>query len=230
MRSRQIGWVKIFPKKVRGENSKNLCWNHHPDIQTTSNSHIGNLTTPFFPQKILKNPHQVIQSDLFGMVKTWPFGKVVGDLQRSGVKRSRLESPGTSFFLLLGHVGPNIMSTPVKIITRPSLEVMSSTRPDRAQGGHPEKANFSRGMSCYVVVKSLPPLSGNWSTSYSRGFISPCMPGDSKWPFYPLVGGHLTFLKGHLTIPKRSQRTATWCFFLGGGGWKVKNTQHFRIK
>ena len=29
-------------------------------------------------------------------------------------------------------------------------------------------------------------------------------PGDSKCPFHPLVGGHLTFPKGHLTIPKRS--------------------------
>ena len=29
-------------------------------------------------------------------------------------------------------------------------------------------------------------------------------PGDSKWPFYPLVGGHLTFERVHLTIPKRS--------------------------
>ena len=33
----------------------------------------------------------------------------------------------------------------------------------------------------------------------------PYQPGDSKWPFYPLVGGgHLTIYKGHLTIPKRS--------------------------
>ena len=29
-----------------------------------------------------------------------------------------------------------------------------------------------------------------------------------KVTFYPLGGGHLTFPKGHLTIPKRSQRTA----------------------
>ena len=29
------------------------------------------------------------------------------------------------------------------------------------------------------------------------------MPGDSKWPFHPLVGGHLTIWKGHLTIPKK---------------------------
>ena len=29
-------------------------------------------------------------------------------------------------------------------------------------------------------------------------------PGDSKWPFHPLVGGHLTPKKGQLTIPKRS--------------------------
>ena len=37
---------------------------------------------------------QVIQSDLFGMVKTWPFQ----DLQRLGMKRSRLESPGWGKF------------------------------------------------------------------------------------------------------------------------------------
>ena len=38
------------------------------------------------------------------------------------------------------------------------------------------------------------------------------MPGDSKWPFHRLVGGHLTIQKGHLTIPKRSQtrRIARW--------------------
>ncbi len=35
------------------------------------------------------------------------------------------------------------------------------------------------------------------------------IPGDSKWPFDLLVGGHLTPWKGHLTIPKRSQRI-TW--------------------
>ena len=29
-------------------------------------------------------------------------------------------------------------------------------------------------------------------------------PGDSKFPFHPLVGGHLTPWKGHLSIPKRS--------------------------
>ena len=39
------------------------------------------------------------------------------------------------------------------------------------------------------------------------------MPGDSKWPFYPLVGGHLTFPKGHLTIPKRSLWITWWLSF-----------------
>ena len=47
-------------------------------------------------------------------------------------------------------------------------------------------------------------------------------PGDSKWPFHPPVGGHLTIQKGHLTIPKRAQRIARpfflCCpFFFGGG-------------
>ena len=48
----------------------------------------------------------------------------------------------------------------------------------------------------------------------SRNFPESCrkwnIPGDSKWPFHPLVGGHLTIEKGHLTIPKRSQRIARY--------------------
>ena len=39
---------------------------------------------------------------------------------------------------------------------------------------------------------------------------SESLPGDSKWPFYPLVGGHLTIWKGHLTIPKRSLWITWW--------------------
>ena len=38
----------------------------------------------------------------------------------------------------------------------------------------------------------------------SRGIFGRSAPGDSMWPFHPLVGGHLTIWKGHLTIPKRS--------------------------
>ncbi len=33
------------------------------------------------------------------------------------------------------------------------------------------------------------------------------------WPFHPLVGGHLTIQKGHLTIPKRSQKIARYLWF-----------------
>ena len=36
------------------------------------------------------------------------------------------------------------------------------------------------------------------------------LPGDSKCPFHPLVGGHLTPWKGHLTIPKRSLWITRW--------------------
>ena len=39
-------------------------------------------------------------------------------------------------------------------------------------------------------------------------------PGDSKCPFDSLVGGHLTIEKGHLTIPKRGQRTARTLWFI----------------
>ena len=48
---------------------------------------------------------------------------------------------------------------------------------------------------------------------FTWGFdIKSNTPGDSKWPFHPLVGGHLTIEKGHLTIPKRSQRIARQTF------------------
>jgi len=42
------------------------------------------------------------------------------------------------------------------------------------------------------------------------------MPGDSKCPLHPLVGGHLTPWKGHLTILKRSLWITRFMFrFLG---------------
>ena len=59
-------------------------------------------------------------------------------------------------------------------------------------------------------------------------FETTSSPGDSKWPFYPLVGGHLTFERGHLTIPKRAQRIARQsCFFFrkrpGAEGHQLQN-------
>ena len=47
-------------------------------------------------------------------------------------------------------------------------------------------------------------------------YMEKSSPGDSKWPFHLLVRGHLAIEKGHLTIPKRSQRIArawifSWC-------------------
>ena len=36
-------------------------------------------------------------------------------------------------------------------------------------------------------------------------------PGDSKWPFHPLVGGHLTFLKGSLNHPKKVSQNCQEC-------------------
>ena len=71
------------------------------------------------------------------------------------------------------------------------------------------------------------PTLGSKNTFLPRKFENPCLhrayfstkpiheaytfhttkhqqPGDSKWPFDSLVGGHLTFPNGHLTIPKRA--------------------------
>ena len=47
-------------------------------------------------------------------------------------------------------------------------------------------------------------------------------PGDSKCPFHPLVGGHLTPWKGHLTIPKRSRTESPGSGFLK----KLRNRCH----
>ena len=46
-------------------------------------------------------------------------------------------------------------------------------------------------------------------------------PGDSKWPFHPIVGGHLTIEKGHLTIPKRSQRIARLLYYIPGRWFQI---------
>ena len=42
------------------------------------------------------------------------------------------------------------------------------------------------------------------------------MPGDSKWPFSSPSWRSLNPWKGHLTIPKRSQRIAWWPMFQNG--------------
>ena len=55
-------------------------------------------------------------------------------------------------------------------------------------------------------------------------------PGASKCPFHPLVGGHLSPWKGHLTIPKRSRLESPgvagffppiWC---PARNWKMRDT------
>ncbi len=63
---------------------------------------------------------------------------------------------------------------------------------------------------------TLPKLRSNKKNTPKKNtkFVEEHLPSDSKWPFYPLVGGYLTFPKGHLAIPKRSQRIArSWTFF-----------------
>ena len=52
--------------------------------------------------------------------------------------------------------------------------------------------------STVPVAKSIATFFGRWRVWKQK------IPGDSKCPFHPLVGGHLTPWKGHLTIPKRS--------------------------
>ena len=54
-------------------------------------------------------------------------------------------------------------------------------------------------------------------------------PGDSKWPFDPLVGGHLTIWKGHLTIPNRSLWITRYLhiYLVGDFPWPFSLTQKF---
>ena len=56
------------------------------------------------------------------------------------------------------------------------------------------------------------PLPRPWAAKKKRGSQQKYLPGDSKWPVYPPVGGHQTFPEGHLTIPTRSQRIGR-CWF-----------------
>ena len=69
--------------------------------------------------------------------------------------------------------------------------VFSDVKPSKSSGADIQFPNFSQ---------EIP---------WPRGRIL-YLPGDSLWPFHPLVEGHLTIRKGHLTIPKRSQRIARW--------------------
>ena len=61
-------------------------------------------------------------------------------------------------------------------------------------------------------------------TRYS--LVKTCLPGDSKCPFHPLVGGHLTPWKGHLTIPKRSLWITRWCFLFPNATFKKQKSWH----
>ena len=76
---------------------------------------------------------------------------------------------------------------------------------------------FSEKRGTTLILKKKPPSMTHFRWSQP--------PGDSKWPFHPLVGGHLTIEKGHLTNPKRSQRIARLVFFhhpifLSGRCWE----------
>ena len=53
------------------------------------------------------------------------------------------------------------------------------------------------------------------SSNFRRGNII-YTPGDSMWPFHPLVGGHLTIWKGDIIIPKRAKRIARHLLLNGG--------------
>ena len=64
------------------------------------------------------------------------------------------------------------------------------------------KSGFLYTISWYCVTKIF--FSWWYNLMVLTISISWFEPGDSMWPFHPLVGGHLTIWKGHLTIPKRS--------------------------
>ena len=44
------------------------------------------------------------------------------------------------------------------------------------------------------------------SEKHMQGGVNMWLPGDSKWPFYPLIGGHKhPFKRSRITMPKRSR-------------------------
>ena len=55
------------------------------------------------------------------------------------------------------------------------------------------------------------------------------VPGDSKWPVHPPVGGHLTICKGHLTIPKRVTKNCQVGKFSIRGSFGI-HTRSFQLQ
>ena len=86
-------------------------------------------------------------------------------------------------------------------------------------------------------------LKGRERQHFQVHFLSPPKrgtPGDSKWPFDPLVGGHLAISKGYLTIPKRSlwitrqlifsSSTTRWFFSIGNSKHSIEGTAIFHTE
>ena len=85
-------------------------------------------------------------------------------------------------------------------ISEPSTVV---TGESEGEWGYPTKMNASGGISTIISSDTLRSARGLLDGPKSGNKHGP---GDSNWPFHPLVGGHFTIQNGHLTIPKRSQR------------------------
>ena len=93
-------------------------------------------------------------------------------------------------------------------------------------GSHKKKCGWSpslKHVSCHPGDDRLT----SWRFAFPN-YILQVIQRYSKWPSYPLVGGHLTFSKGHLTIQNVTKNCQTvavsWIVFYGCGSAKISAT------
>ena len=145
------------------------------------------------------------------MVK-WPFLGWLSDLQRLGIKRSRIESPGICP-ICIPHIKNVIMFN--LHLQRPSRS--SLQRPSLCSIGVPV-AHAARPAGGNPVVQHVPVFGGR-SLEYTKEENKNQLKSNSRWFkvtfLSPNIGGHLTPWKGHLTIPKRS----LWITRMSWFGW-----------
>ena len=78
--------------------------------------------------------------------------------------------------------------------------------------------------ACLVVRAWFSGLDGMDGVGMKSYYWHWHLPGDSKWPFYPLVGGQINLWNGHLTIPKKVTKDCQVVIYMGVYGCQMTSS------